>query len=297
MQIHQLAVFKKVADTKNFSRAGDDLYLSQSTVSTHIRNLEEYFGRKLFDRMGKEAVLTPFGERLYRWAEHLLELHGQAVDDLKDYTNEMSGTLHIAASTVPSQYLAPTIMAAFHKLFPAVTFVIRQGSSEQIADLLLRGQADLGIMGEQYHQERIAYVPFHKEQLVLITPRDWSLCDPVTLEQVMKHPHIFRSQGSGTQATLERLLRRTDMRPAEFKTVAYLDSVQAVKQAVRDGLGAAFISEIAARDSLEHGMFNVHRVSELCEERPFYFAHSFSRTLAPFVHEFIRVGREIYRPK
>lgn len=297
MQMHQLAVFKKVADTKTFSRAGDDLYLSQSTVSTHVRNLEEYFGRRLFDRMGKEVALTPFGERLYRWAEHLLELHGRAVDDLKDYTGDMAGTLHIAASSVPSQYLAPTIMAAFHRRFPSVTFVLRQGSSEQIADLLIRGQANLGIMGERYHQDRIAYVPFHKERLVLITPPDWSLEEPVTLEQVLQHRHIFRSQGSGTQATLERLLRNRDMRPGEFRIVAYLDSVQAVKQAVQDGLGAAFVSEIAASDALERGRFNLYRVPELCEERPFYFAHSFARTLAPYVEEFIRLGQAIYRPK
>lgn len=296
MQIHQLTVFKKVADTKNFSRAGEDLYLSQSTVSTHIRNLEEHFGRKLFDRMGKEAVLTPFGERVYVWAEQLLDLHRRALDDLKDYSSSISGTLHIAASTVPAQYLAPTIMAAFHRRFPSVTFMLRQGSSEQIADLLIRGQADLGIMGERYHGDRIAYVPFHKEQLVLITPVDWSFEEPVTLEQVLKRPHIFRSQGSGTQATLERLLRNRDMRPSEFRIVAYLDSVQAVKQAVQDGLGAAFISEIAASDALERGRFNLHRLPELSEERPFYFAHSFARTLAPYVEEFIRLGQEIYRP-
>ncbi len=297
MHIHQLAVFKKVADTRSFSRAGEGLFLSQSTVSTHIRNLEELFGRKLFDRMGKEAVLTPFGQRVYTWAEHLLELHDQALDDLKDFTHEMSGTLYIAASTVPSQYLAPKIMAAFHHRFPAVTFVLRQGSSEQIADLLLRGQVDLGIMGEQYHTESIAYLPFHKEQLVLITPQDWPLSEPVTVEQVLKYPHIFRGQGSGTQATLERLLRNANRRTSEFRTVAYMDSVQSVKQAVRDGMGAAFISEIAAMDFSDRGMFNIYRVSEFSEERPFYFAHSFSRTLAPYVHEFIKVGQDIYRPR
>ena len=237
MQLHQLTVFKKVADTKSFSRAGDELYLSQSTISTHISNLEKYFGSKLFDRCGRQAVLTPFGDRLYHWADQLLALHNEALDNLKDYTNDLAGTLHIAASTVPAQYMAPRIMSAFRKRFPAVTFIIKQGSSEDIADLLLKGQADLGMVGEQYYPDKIKYVPFHREQLVLITPPEVQFQDPVSLTQLTDHPFIFRSPGSGTQASVEKLLRIANVSAGGFSVIAYLDSVQAVKQAVKDGLG------------------------------------------------------------
>jgi DNA-binding transcriptional LysR family regulator len=294
MQLHQLAVFKKVADTRSFSRAGEDLFLSQSTVSTHIANLEEYFGRRLFDRLGKQALLTPFGERLYQWAEKLLALHSEALDNLKDYTSDLAGTLHIAASTVPAQYMAPRIMSAFRKQFSAVTFIIKQGSSLDIAELLIKGQADLGMVGQKYYPDKIAYVPFYQEKLVLVAPPEVKLAPVVSLTEIKDYHFIFRTPGSGTQATVEHLLRTAQCDVGELRVVAYLDSVQAVKQAVRDGLGLAFISELAARDYAEKSNLNVHEVEEFDEERPFYFAYNKSRTLAPYVEEFIATGVRMY---
>lgn len=294
MQIHQLVVFKKVADTKSFSRAGTDLYLSQSTVSTHIGNLEEFFGRKLFDRLGKQTVLTPFGERFYTWAEQLLNMHSQAIDDLKDYTGELSGVLHIAASTVPAQYMVPRMISFFRQRFRAVTFVVQQGNSEDIADLLLRGRADLGIVGEKYYPEKIEHAPFCQEKLVLITPRSLDLCGPVSVEDLTSHPFIFRSRTSGTQAAVEKQLRQACLDASKLNVIAYLDSVQAIKQAVKDGLGLSFISELAARDYLEQGLFNVYPVQEFSQSRPFYFAYNRGKTLPPYAREFISMGKELY---
>lgn len=295
MQLHQLTVFKAVADTKSFSKAGEDLFLSQSTVSTHISNLEEYFGKKLFDRLGRYVILTPFGERLYVWADKLIGLHNAALDDLKDYTKELRGTLNIAASTVPAQYMAPRVMAAFKAKFPAVNFIIRQGRSEDIAELILKGLADLAIVGDKYYPDKIDYTPFCSERLVLITPPHVKITEPVVMANLKDYNFIFRGTGSGTQATIERFMRQAGVDLAQFSVVAYLDSVQAVKQAVRDGLGVAFISETAARDYADNQLLNVYPVAELGEKRTFYFATNKNRTPVPFANEFTRLGVELFQ--
>jgi len=295
MQLHQLSVFKAVADCNSFSKASEELYLSQSTVSTHISNLEEYFGKKLFDRLGRQIVLTPFGERVYAWAEKLLIMHNEAIDDLKDFTTDLRGTLHIAASTVPAQYMAPRVMAAFRARFPAVKFVIRQGSSEDIAELVLKGQADLGMVGDMYYPDRITYMPFCSERIVLITPPAVKLSEPVSIVAAVDYPFIFRGVGSGTQAAVERTMRKAGVELVQYNVVAYLDSVQAVKQAVRDGLGVAFISETAARDYADNNLVNVYAVSEMCDNRTFYFAYNKNRTAVPFAAEFVKTGVQLFK--
>lgn len=294
MQLNQLVVFKKVAEVKSFSQAAEDLYLSQSTVSTHVTNLELFLGKRLLDRLGKQVQLTPFGERVYSWAERIVNLHNSAIDDLKNFTNDLSGTLNIAASTVPAQYMAPKVMAEFKKRFPAVTFIIRQGSSEQVADLLLKGQADLGIVGEVYYPDKLSYLPFHHERLVLIAPSSMQLSNPVSLVELKNLEFIFRSPGSGTQATIERTLRKAHIDVSQFKVAAYLDSVQAVKEAVKDGLGVAIISELAVKEYGNRAVLNVSAIKEFSDLRPFYFAYHKHRSLTAFVDEFIATGVKLY---
>lgn len=294
VQLNQLVVFKKVAEVKSFSQAAEDLYLSQSTVSTHVANLELFLGKRLFDRLGKQVQLTPFGDRVYSWAERIVALHHSAIDDLKNFSSDLYGTLNIAASTVPAQYMAPRIMAEFKKRFPAVTFIIRQGSSEHIADLLLRGQADLGIVGEVYYPDKLSFLPFHYERLLLITPTSMNLQSPVSLKDLINLEFIFRSPGSGTQAVVERALRKAHIDLSQFRVAAYLDSVQAVTEAVVGGLGVAVISELAAREYSDRGLLNATTISEFSELRPFYFAYNRQKTVPPYAHDFVAIGQRLY---
>lgn len=293
MQLHQLAVFMRVAEKKSFSRAAEDIFLSQPTVSNHISNLEKYFGQKIFDRLGKEVVLTPFGERLYRWGQEFLKLQDMALWDLKEWTGKVEGSIRVGAGTVPAQYIAPYLMSQFLIKYPGIKFSLSQSSSQTVAEGLLQGDVDLGILGELYFAEKLEYLPLLAEDLVLITPAYLTLQEPVSIYSLLKQRFIFRKPGSGTQAVLEKMLKEADVPVNRLQAIAYFDNVQSIKQAVKEGMGLSIISEIAATDYRQSGYINAYRLQELTEKRTFYFAYNGKKTQPSYVFEFINFSKNL----
>ncbi len=292
MQFYQLNAFIKVAEKKNFSRAADELYLSQSTVSSHISSLERHFGQKLFDRLGREVVLTPFGEKLFYWSQEIMKAKDMAVWDLKDWTGKVEGSIHIGAGTVPSQFMVPFLISEFLKKYPGISFTLSQNSSEMIAEDILQGKVDMGILGDKYFQEKIEYIPYLSERLVLITPRDVKLTEPVSLFDLLDYNFIMRKAGSGTQHAIEKILKKEGLEMSRLKVVAHFNNVQSIKQGVKEGLGVSIISEIAAGDYARSGYIYQYTLTEINERRTFYFAYNGKKTLAPHTMEFINFSRE-----
>lgn len=290
MQFQQLYVFTRVVEKKSFSKAAEDMFLSQSTVSKHISNLESYFGQKLFDRLGKEIVITPFGLKLYPWAQEILKLKEMTIWDLKDWTCNIKGNISIAASTVPAEFMVPKLISHFRQEYPDVCFTMIQNNSETVAELLISGAAELGMLGEKFYPDKIEYIPFAEEKLVLITPASLKLEEPVSICDLLNQPFIFRTTGSGTQVKVEDLLKKSGIVRSSLHIAAYFDSVQAIKQGVKEGLGISIISEIAAVDYAKYNLVNAYQVNEMTEKRIFYFAYNKQRTLSPVTKEFIDVS-------
>lgn len=287
MQFHQLYCFTKVAEKKSFSKAAEDIFLSQSTVSTHISNLEDYFNEQLFDRLGKQVVLSPFGEKLYYWAQELLKLKDTAIWDLKDWSGKIEGQIRIAASTVPAQYMVPLLISKFVVNYPQIRFVLNQLNSKDVAEAVVKGEAHLGLLGEKYQEEKLDYIPLNQEKLVLITPKHIQLEDPVSMRQLAEFPFIFRKLGSGTQSIVDKLFKKAGLDIHKQKILGYFDSVEAIKQGVRQGLGVSIISEIAASDYVDNKLINKYDLKEFTEKRSFYFAYNNQVTLSPLIAEFI----------
>lgn len=287
MLLHQLEIFKHVAEKNSFSKAAQALFLSQSTVSTHISNLEKYFGQKLFDRLGKEIVLTPFGERLYPWVQEILNLKDRALWDMKDGSQNIDGHLQIAASSVPAKYLLPLLLSKFLEKYNGIRFVLEQSGSESVAEKLVNGDAELGMLGKQYDEDHLDYIPYIVEKLVLITPSHMHLSPIVSLLELKNHSFIFRESDSGTQANLVRMLSVSGITLSHLKTIGYFNNLEALKEGVKDGIGIAIISKIAASDYVKSKMINAYDVAELPEKRTLYFAHHKKRTLSPWAREFI----------
>ena len=125
MDLHQLYVFTKVVEHKSFSKAADDIYLSQSTVSSHIHSLEKSLNTTLFDRAGRESILTPYGEHLYEWALKLIQLKDEALLDLSEGLKDIKGNIRIAASSVPCEFMIPKMIKRFRKENQHVTFDVK----------------------------------------------------------------------------------------------------------------------------------------------------------------------------
>lgn len=287
MQLYQLSCFITVAEKRNFSKAAESLFLSQSTVSTHIGNLEKYFGQKLFDRLGNKSLLTPFGEKLYRWAKEIIELKDTALWDLREQSSIMQGQIKIIASTVPAQYIVPLLISRFIKKHAQVQFVLLQENSKKVAESLLKGAGDLGLLGEKYYTDKVQYTACMQEKLVLITPVKVTLQEPISILDLSDYPFIFRNSTSGTQTIIEKIFQKSQVKLADFKIAAYFDTVQAIKQGVKEGIGISIISEIAARDYYTNKFINVYKLKEINKKRTFYFAYNRQKTLSPLVKEFL----------
>lgn len=287
MLLHQLQVFIKVVEEKSFSKAAESIFLSQSTVSTHIDNLEKYFGQKLFDRIGRNTVLTSFGEKAYTRAKELILLKDKLLTELKDDMFKIEGHIKIAASTVPAQYLVPKVISAFSQDYPTVKFSLNMMDSKQAVELLINGKADLAITGYPYLYEKIVYLPWLEEKLVLITPPAICLSENVSIQEVAHYPFLLRKHGSGTQITIEKILQKANMDINKINVVGYVDCVQVLKQCVREGLGLSIISEIAAEDYVQQNLIKAYSLNDLTRKRNFYIAYNKERTVSPLVDKFI----------
>ncbi|WP_404331082.1 selenium metabolism-associated LysR family transcriptional regulator [Mesobacillus maritimus] len=293
MDLHQLYIFTKVVENKSFSKAAEEVFLSQSTVSSHIGALEKSLSVKLFDRVGRESVLTPHGERLYHWAQQLLLMKDQALLDLSDGLTELRGVIRMAASSVPGQFLVPQMIKQFRKDYPSVTFHIQEASSKVTAEKVLNGSVDLGILGEKYEDERLQYTPLLKEHLVLITANDINISSPVTIQDLVNFPFIMRNSDSGTNALLERILKKNNIPKEQLNIIAYTDSGQSLIQFVKQGIGIAIISEIAANEYSSNQLIKKHTIKDFDEERYFYLVYNKNKTLALVSKLFITNAKEL----
>lgn len=292
MLLHQLLVFTRVAEEKSFSKAAESIYLSQSTVSTHINNLEKYFGQKLFDRLGKTIAITYFGEKLYPYAKEMLALQEMALWDLRDLTTKIGGQMKIATSTVPAQYIVPKLISRFAQKYPNIKFTLESLDSENVAKWLAKGEADLGILGNQYFPDKLNFIPLIKEKLILATPPSCQLSSNVSIKKIATLPFLFRKYGSGTQAIIERTLHKANVDISTLNVIGHFDNVQTIKQCVKEGLGVSIISEIAASDYVQQNLINAYELKEFSEKRTFYLAYNKARTLSPLVKEFITQSQD-----
>ncbi|WP_342432730.1 selenium metabolism-associated LysR family transcriptional regulator [Neobacillus sp. FSL H8-0543] len=278
MDLHQLLVFTKVVEHKSFSKAAEDIFLSQSTVSSHIQALERTLNIHLFDRVGRDSILTPQGERLYQWALKLLLIKDQAILDLTEGMTELRGNIRIAASSVPGQFIIPKMVKQFRNQYPNAVFHIDQFSSKTVAEKVLSGTVDMGILGEKYDNDKLQYVPLIKEKLVLITSNQSSISGAVTLHEIMKHPFILRNSDSGTNAQLERLLKKNKINKDKLNIAAFTESGQSLIQFVIQDIGISIISEIAAKEHFRNNMLKMHEINDFNDERYFYLVYNQNKT-------------------
>jgi DNA-binding transcriptional LysR family regulator len=288
MDLHQLFVFTKVVEHKSFSKAAEDIFLSQSTVSSHIQSLEKMLNVKLFDRVGRESILTPYGERLYEWAIKILKLKDQALLDLNQGMSESRGAIRLAASSVPGQFIIPKMIKKFREEYPNVTFHINQSSSKIVSEKVLNGSVDFGILGEKYENDKLVYIPLLKEKLVLVTPCTLEMASHVKIHEIMNYPFVMRNSDSGTNAILERALKKFHISKEKLNIIAYTDSIQSLIQFVMQGTGSAIISEIAAKEYASTNRIKVHEIEDFGDERYFYLVYNKNKTLSLISKFFIK---------
>ena len=255
INLKQLEAFVTTAEYSSFTKAAEELFLTQSTVSSHISTLEKALGLRLIQRNARQRVsLTREGELVYRDAKDILD-RCQALQDLKnhDYQNQ----LVIGASSVPGQCLLPEIMGDYLAQCPDCRYVQLRGDSIRIHQYLAQGKANLGFVGIASNPNEYHYHPVAEDRLVLITanrePYQTMHRRGSSGLDLLNMPMILREENSGTRQEMERYLLRNQISPEDLNIIAQIDNPEAIRSSVSRGLGVSVMSVLAAREYLLSG--------------------------------------------
>jgi DNA-binding transcriptional LysR family regulator len=279
MDIHHLKIFASVYKNKSFTKASEELHISQPTISEHIKNLENSINCKLFDRLGRSIMPTVEADFLYPKALQLLDDLDQIREEITSTGTGVTGNLVIGASTIPGAYILPRMVYFFKKLFPEVAFEILIKDSGTIASLVLQHELLCGIVGARKPSEKLVYEPLFEDELVLVATQKMLAQKTVSLEKLSTIPFLQRELGSGTRQTFENFLVKNNITSEKFNIVATLGSTSAIKQAVKESLGASVISRIAAQEDIDRGILHAIKIRNMKMKRRFYLVRQKKRTL------------------
>ncbi|MEE6451367.1 LysR family transcriptional regulator [Gottfriedia acidiceleris] len=241
-----LLVFMAVAEKRNFSRAAEELHMTQPSVSQQIQLLEKQIGAKLLIRTNKYVQLTKAGEIVYLHAKEITSLYKRMSTLVNDLMNEASGHLKIGASYTFGEYVLPQILAEMKRLFPNVIPSVQIGNTREIVQAALSYQIDIGIVEGEATHTNLNIQPFANDEMYIIagTKSEIFAIEAVTLNQIENETWIVREEGSGTREATERLFELLKIRP---KNIIEFGSTQLIKEAVEAGMGITYLSELAIK--------------------------------------------------
>ena len=288
MDFRRLEVFQKVFELRSFSRAGQALLLAQPTISEHIRLLEEDLKLALFDRQGREVIPTKAGELLYGYCRQLTELRQEALRSMQQFLDKGQGELLIGGSNIPGQYLLPGLLGKFKKKYPRIRLRVLVDDTRNIVEQVLGGAIELGVVGARVEQRQIFCQLLTKDELVCIRPPEFPPGEKKTIapRELLSLPFIMREAGSGTRRSIENALRKINLNPEGLSVVAELGSSEAVRQAVKAGLGVSILSRRSVAEDLAAGLVREIKVNQFPLFRNFFLIYRKQRTLSPLAEEF-----------
>ncbi|MEJ2748795.1 MAG: LysR family transcriptional regulator [Anaerolineae bacterium] len=247
LDAHQLNVFLVASETLNFTLAARRLHMSQPSVSQHIQSLEQHFGQPLFIRAGRTIQLTDAGEALVPLAQDMVNRSIRIEETIKSLQGQVYGHLLVGCSTTPGKYILPQLLARFHDKFPNVKISCHVAPQEQALRTLEEGEVHFALASVPHTSfKQIEFSKFMTDQILLIVPLDhpWAAKGVIELQELYETNFIFREEDSGTQVTVETTLTEAGIAVDELETLLILGNAEAIALAVKEGLGAGFVSSL-----------------------------------------------------
>lgn len=269
----RLKVFHTVAKRLNFTKAAEELFITQPAVTKHIKELENHFKVKLFDRNGSKIQLTAAGTTLLQYVEQIFSIYNNMEIELGAFTQNKTGNLRIGASTTAAQYILPPILASFHSKFKDVHIQLITGNSEHIETSLQNGEIDLGIIEGKSQNTHFQFTPFLKDELVLVARRGHALFQKphLKLPDLLQCSFILREPGSGTLDVIAFALKKAGINIADLPTEMRLDSSETIKSYLFHSDAVAFLSVYAILKELNNNECAILDVKGLEIDRTFNF--------------------------
>ena len=275
MENFRLKVFRVVASHLNFSRAAEELLLTQPAVTQQIKTLEEEYGVPLFDRSGGKITLTPSGKALLPFANRLKEVSEEAYAAVARTSGKLAGQLAIGASQTIAQYLMPKFIAGFLRENPRVSISAISGNTDEILQALTTHRIDLALIEGPALRKDVHVESFMEDHIVLVVPasHEWA-AQNVELAALVETPLLMREFGSGSRRVVEKAFAAAGISRKQLNIRMELDSTESLLNAVEAGLGITFVSQWAAQNHLALGTLKVARVPSLRLARKFSIVYS-----------------------
>lgn len=270
----RIRVFRTVAHHLNFSRAAEELLLTQPAVTQQIKALEEEFGVPLFHRGGGRITLTEAGNALLPFSERMKVLSDEAVTAVAEASGEQAGELTIGASQTIAQYLLPNLIASFLRSHPKVKVIARSGNSDQMLEALLAREIHIALIEGPEQRKDVHIEAFMEDHMVLVVPAGHELADhQISVDDLRKERLLMREFGSGSRRVVEHALAEVGLKARDLDVAMEFDSTEGLLNAVEAGLGVTFVSRWAVRNQLALGTLKLARVRGLQLARRFSLAY------------------------
>jgi DNA-binding transcriptional LysR family regulator len=271
--LDQLRILKAIAAEGSFKRAADSLYVSQPAVSLQVQNLERQLDVPLFDRGGRRAQLTEAGHLLLQYGDRILALCQETCRAIEDLQNLQGGSLIIGASQTTGTYLMPQLIGLFRQSYPDVSVHLHVHSTRRTCWSVMNGQIDLAIIGGEVPlelQSSLEVLPYAEDEMALILPVFHPLAQSASIQcdDLYKLKFIALDAQSTIRKVIDQVLTRSNLDPRLLKVEMELNSIEAIKNAVQAGLGAAFVSILAVEKDLEFSVFKRVTIDNVVVKRP-----------------------------
>lgn len=263
-----LLVFKTVVEQGNFTRAAEELHMTQPAVSQYIQALERIVGSKLLERTNKYVKLNKAGEIVYHHAKEILGGYTRMQTLVDDLLHVASGNIAIGASYTFGEYILPHIVAQLRKRFPLIQPTITIGNTREIAELVLSHQLEVGVVEGEYRHAQLIVEPFAEDRMLVIAPGNsrYAEMEDIRETDLSEATWIVREEGSGTREAAEKMFRELGFRPRQFMEFG---STQIIKESVEAGLGLALLSEWTIRKEVALGSLRTLNLQGLPVTRQF----------------------------
>jgi len=274
--LQQMEALIRLAQERSFSHAAKKMYLTQPSLTKHIKNLEGLINATVVNRKNTGISLTPEGKIIYDYARRVFKLMDEAKEKVARVKQDESGSIFISASTIPATYILPRLLNAFNEEHPDIRCYIQMNDSDATLNMILDNQAEIGFVGRPVTNKKLHADAVWGDRLILVVPEGhrWKNKAAVTIDELSGEPFIIREKGSATRSILEEYLQKSaGSSLSQFKVICELGSSEAVKEAIVAGLGVSILSARAVGRELAGGLLIERPVENCTIERNFYLIY------------------------
>jgi len=292
MADRRLQVFHTVARLLSFTKAAESLHMTQPAVTFQVRQLEEYFNTRLFDRTHNRISLTEAGARVYEYADKIFVLYAEMENSVREMTGEISGALTIGASTTIAEYMLPALLGDFKAKYPDVGIHLKVSNTDGIVGMVENNTIDLGVVEAPVANRNLVVEMCRADHLVAIVPPGHVEAEKESVSYVdlVKYPFICREEGSGTREVINEYLGKFNEGNEGLQITMELGSPEAVKGAVEAGMGISVISRATIQKELKLGTLVAINLDPPLQ-RPFSFVHQKQKFRARVMDELLEFAQ------